>query len=206
VLPTPWTRPHPPLWVACGSPATFEKAARLGMGALCFSLGTPRDFEPLIRTYKDTIRHAEPVGAYVNDNVACVTQLVCMEDRRKARAVAMTMGSSYHASLVFRYLDTFPRPPGVPEWPRLIPEPDAATLEERIQAGNRLVGDPDEVARGVQLYADVGCDQLIFGLLASRQPQEVALHTLELFGREVLPRFDQDALHSTTRMRAAARP
>src|SRR6184192_856422 len=116
----------------------------------------------------------------------------------------MTMGSSYHTSLVFRYLDTFPRPPGVPEWPRLIPEPDAATLEERIRAGNRLVGDPDEVARGVQLYADVGCDQLIFGLLASRQPQEVALHTLELFGREVLPRFDRDALHSTTRMRAAA--
>src|SRR5437762_2365229 len=144
VLPKPWTRPHPPLWMACGSPSTFEKAARLGVGALCFSLGTPRDFEPLIRTYKDTIRHAEPVGAYVNDNVACVTQLVCMEDRRKARAVAMTMGSSYHASLVFRSLDTFPRPPGVPEWPRLIPEPDAATLEERIDAGNRPAGDPDE--------------------------------------------------------------
>src|SRR5206468_2352836 len=49
VLPKPWTRPHPPLWMACGSPSTFEKAARLGVGALCFSLGTPRDFEPLIR-------------------------------------------------------------------------------------------------------------------------------------------------------------
>src|SRR5213082_627523 len=46
VLPKPWTRPHPPLWMACGSPSTFEKAARLGVGALCFSLGTPRDFEP----------------------------------------------------------------------------------------------------------------------------------------------------------------
>src|SRR5438874_1125113 len=62
------------------------------------------------------------------------------------------------------------------------------------------------MACGVQLYADVGCDQLIFGLLASRQPQEVALHTLELFGREVLPRFDRDPVHSTARMRAAARP
>src|SRR5206468_1439258 len=60
VLPKPWTRPHPPLWMACGSPSTFAKAARLGVGALCFSLGTPRDFEPLIRTYKDTIRHADP--------------------------------------------------------------------------------------------------------------------------------------------------
>ena len=67
------------------------------------------------------------------------------------------------------------------------------------------MGDPDEVAGGVQMYADVGCDQLIFGLLASRQPQEVALHTIELFGREVIPRFDWDPLHSTTRMRAAAR-
>jgi alkanesulfonate monooxygenase SsuD/methylene tetrahydromethanopterin reductase-like flavin-dependent oxidoreductase (luciferase family) len=204
VLPKPWTQPHPPLWMACGSPSTFEKAARLGVGALCFSLGTPRDFEPLIRVYKDTIRHAEPIGAYVNDNVACVTQLVCMEDRARARALAMTMGSSYHTSLVFRYLDTFPRPRGVPVWPELIPEPTAEQLEERIAAGNRLVGDPDEVARGVQMYADVGCDQLIFGLLASTQPQETALHTVELFGREVIPRFDRDPVHSTTRMREGA--
>src|SRR5437870_7338501 len=204
VLPKPWTRPHPPLWMACGSPSTFEKAARLGVGALCFSLGTPRDFEPLIRTYKDTIRHAEPVGAYVNDNVACVTQLVCMEDPKKARTVALGMGSSYHTSLVFRYLDSFPRPRGVPEWPRLIPEPTPEVLEERIATGNRLVGDPDQCARGVQMYADVGCDQLIFGLLASTQPQEVALHTIEQFGQHVIPRFDKDPVHSTTRMREAA--
>jgi alkanesulfonate monooxygenase SsuD/methylene tetrahydromethanopterin reductase-like flavin-dependent oxidoreductase (luciferase family) len=204
VLPKPWTRPHPPLWMACGSPSTFEKAARLGVGALCFSLGTPREFEPLIRVYKDTIRHAEPIGAYVNDNVACVTQLVCMEDRRRARTLAMEMGSSYHTSLVFRYLDTFPRPTGVPAWPALIPEPTAEQLEERIRAGNRLVGDPDEVAHGVQMYADVGCDQLIFGLLASTQPQASALGTVELFGHEVIPRFDRDPVHSTTRMREAA--
>jgi alkanesulfonate monooxygenase SsuD/methylene tetrahydromethanopterin reductase-like flavin-dependent oxidoreductase (luciferase family) len=204
VLPKPYTLPHPPLWVACGSPATFEKAARLGMGALCFSLGSPRDFEPLIRTYKDTIRHAEPIGGYVNDNVACVTALVCLEDRQRARQVARTMGSGYHTSLVFRYLDTFPRPAGVPPWPQLIPEPTAAQLEERIASGSRIAGDPDECARGIQLYADIGCDQLIFGVLASTQPQEVALESVALFGREVIPRFDKDPVHSTTRMREAA--
>jgi alkanesulfonate monooxygenase SsuD/methylene tetrahydromethanopterin reductase-like flavin-dependent oxidoreductase (luciferase family) len=204
VLPKPFTRPHPPLWMACGSPSTFEKAARLGVGALCFSLGAPRDFAPLIRTYKETIRRAQPIGAYVNDNVACVTQLVCMEDGRKARAVAMHMGSSYHTSLVFRYLDTFPRPPGIPPWPQLLPEPTPEVLEERIACGNRIVGDPEECARGVQMYADIGCDQLIFGLLASTQPQEVALHTIELFGAQVIPRFDTDPVHSTTRMREAA--
>src|SRR5215468_4088227 len=203
VLPKLYTRPHPPLWMACGSPSTFEKAARLGVGALCFSLGTPREFEPLIRTYKDTIRNAEPIGAYVNDNVACVTQLVCMEDRRAARGLAMRMGSGYHTSLVFRYLDTFPRPAGVPPWPQLIPEPTAAQLEERIASGQRVVGDPDECARAVQLYDDIGCDQLIFGVLASTQPQAVALRSVDLFGRHVIRRFDHDHVHRTVRMREA---
>jgi hypothetical protein len=35
-------------------------------------------------------------------------------------------------------------------------------------------------------------------------PQETALRTVELFGREVIPRFDRDPVHSTTRMREAA--
>jgi alkanesulfonate monooxygenase SsuD/methylene tetrahydromethanopterin reductase-like flavin-dependent oxidoreductase (luciferase family) len=204
VLPKPYTKPHPPIWVACGSPATFEKAGRLGLGALCFSLGSPTDFAPLIKVYKDAVRHAEPVGDYVNDNVACVTALVCHEDGKVARDIALDMGSGYHTSLVFRYLDTFPRPAGVPEWPTLIPDPTPAQLEERIATGQRIVGDPDECARAVQLYADVGCDQIIFGVLASTQPQEVALQSVELFGRHVIPRFDRDPVHSTTRMRAQA--
>ncbi|MGH7788917.1 MAG: LLM class flavin-dependent oxidoreductase [Candidatus Binatia bacterium] len=204
VLPKPYSQPHPPLWVACGSPSTFEKAARLGLGALCFSLGSPKDFEPLIKIYKDNIRHAEPVGAYVNNNVACVTALVCHEDGQQARQIALDMGSGYHTSLVFKYLDTFPRPAGVPEWPKLIPEPTAQQLEERIASGQRICGDPDECATAVQQYADVGCDQIIFGVLASTQPQDVALNTVALFGKEVQPRFDKDPVHSTTRMREAA--
>jgi alkanesulfonate monooxygenase SsuD/methylene tetrahydromethanopterin reductase-like flavin-dependent oxidoreductase (luciferase family) len=204
VLPKPYSQPHPPLWVACGSPSTFEKAARLGLGALCFSLGSPRDFEPLIKVYKDNIKHAEPVGEYVNDNVACVTALVCQEDGRRARQIALGMGSGYHTSLVFRYLDTFPRPAGVPPWPSLIPEPTPEQLEERIASGQRIVGNPDECAKAVQQYADVGCDQIIFGVLASSQPQDAALASVELFGKHVQPRFDKDPVHSTTRMREAA--
>jgi alkanesulfonate monooxygenase SsuD/methylene tetrahydromethanopterin reductase-like flavin-dependent oxidoreductase (luciferase family) len=204
VLPKPYSLPHPPLWVACGSPSTFEKAARLGLGALCFSLGAPQDFEPLIRTYKDNIRHAEPVGAYVNDNVVCVTQLVCSEDRREARQVALGMGTGYHTSLVFRYLDTFPRPAGIPPWPQLIPEPSPEELDKRIASGQRVVGDPDECAAAVQKYADIGCDQLVFGILASTQRQETARQSVELFGKHVIPRFDKDPVHRTTRFREAA--
>ena len=32
---------NPPIWVACSSPPTFAEAGELGLGALCFTFGTP---------------------------------------------------------------------------------------------------------------------------------------------------------------------
>jgi alkanesulfonate monooxygenase SsuD/methylene tetrahydromethanopterin reductase-like flavin-dependent oxidoreductase (luciferase family) len=52
--------PHPPLWVAAGSPGTFELAARQGLGVLCFAFGKPEGFIPLIEKYKKDIKNAEP--------------------------------------------------------------------------------------------------------------------------------------------------
>jgi alkanesulfonate monooxygenase SsuD/methylene tetrahydromethanopterin reductase-like flavin-dependent oxidoreductase (luciferase family) len=39
VLPKPYTLPHPPMWVAAGSPSTFEKAARIGAWCPLFHHG-----------------------------------------------------------------------------------------------------------------------------------------------------------------------
>jgi len=47
--------------VAAASPGTFEKAARMGLGVLCFTTGSPASLAPLIETYKKNIEHAEPV-------------------------------------------------------------------------------------------------------------------------------------------------
>jgi alkanesulfonate monooxygenase SsuD/methylene tetrahydromethanopterin reductase-like flavin-dependent oxidoreductase (luciferase family) len=80
VLPKPVTDPHPPLWVAAGSPATFVKAARLGLGVLCFTTGTSDQLAPLIEEYKREIQHAEPVGGFVNDNVMVTSSMLCLED------------------------------------------------------------------------------------------------------------------------------
>src|SRR5260370_11157814 len=78
VLPKPYVKPHPPMWVAAGNPETFEKAARMGLGVLCFTGGSPAKMAPLIDTYKKTIVHAEPVGEYVNDNIAVTTSFMCL--------------------------------------------------------------------------------------------------------------------------------
>jgi alkanesulfonate monooxygenase SsuD/methylene tetrahydromethanopterin reductase-like flavin-dependent oxidoreductase (luciferase family) len=201
VLPKPYTQPHPPLWIACGSPSTFEKAGRLGLGALCFTIGPPEVLAPLIATYKRAIRNAEPVGGYVNDNVACVSRLICNEDGDAARELACRIDSGYYQSLVYRWLDSIPKPPGLPVWPALVPEPDLASIRAQVESGLLCAGDPEDCARGVQRYVDIGCDQLIFGLLASTLSREQAVQTLETFGRHVIPRFDRDPVHSTVRQR-----
>ena len=48
--------PHPPIWVAAGSPGTFEKAARMGIGVLCFSFAGAEALKPLIEIYKNDHR------------------------------------------------------------------------------------------------------------------------------------------------------
>jgi alkanesulfonate monooxygenase SsuD/methylene tetrahydromethanopterin reductase-like flavin-dependent oxidoreductase (luciferase family) len=203
VLPKPYTKPHPPMWVAAGSPSTFQKAAQMGLGVLCFTMGGPEPLKPLIEMYKKEIQNAEPVGAYVNDNIMVTTQLLCLEDGARVRTLGGQFSMGYQNSLVFRYLDTFPRPDGIPQWPALIPESTPDEIDARIQANVAAYGAPDEVVATMRQYEAAGVDQVVFGLLSSTMPRELAVETVEVFGRHVLPEFDKDPVHRTTRQREA---
>src|SRR5215831_3411744 len=204
VLPKPYAAPHPPMWVAAGNPATFQKAARMGLGVLCFTIGGVESIKPLVEVYKKEIENAEPVGAYVNDNIMVTTQLLCLEDGDRVRRIGGNMGMGYHRSLLLRYLDTFPKPPGVPVWPDLVPDPTPEQLELAISIGAMPYGTPDEVERSIAQYADAGVDQVVFGLLSSTMERDLAVETIETFGNHVLPRFDKDPVHRSTRQREAA--
>jgi alkanesulfonate monooxygenase SsuD/methylene tetrahydromethanopterin reductase-like flavin-dependent oxidoreductase (luciferase family) len=202
VLPRVWTDPHPPLWLACGSPDTFERAGRLGMGALCFTIGEAEDLSPLIERYKNAVAECtDPIGGYVNDNVAAVSMLVCLDDRERAISTSTDMGASHYQSLVVRKLDSIPLPIDVDRATFSVPEPTVDELTAAIDAGRRSIGTPEDVARSIERWERAGADQLIFGVLNNSLPIEIALESLETFGRDVIPRFDREPVHSTTRQR-----
>jgi alkanesulfonate monooxygenase SsuD/methylene tetrahydromethanopterin reductase-like flavin-dependent oxidoreductase (luciferase family) len=201
ILPKPRTKPHPPLWIAAGSPSTFAKAAKMGLGVLCFSMAGPSALAPLIEQYKTDIEKAEPVGGYINNNVMVTTQMLCLEDGHRAREIATGINMGYQNSLVFRYLDTFPRPPGLPVWPELVPEPTIAGLEASVARGLVAIGDPEECVNTCRTYEAIGADQLTFGMLSTTMRAEVAIEAVDTFGHHVLPLFDKDPIHSTTRQR-----
>src|SRR2546425_3622648 len=146
VLPKPYSKPHPPMWVACGSPPTFAKAGSMGLGAFCFTTGDPSTLEPLIKAYKDAVANATPVGDYVNDNILCVTTGLCMEDRKEAFETASRINLHYYQSLVFHWLDNIPKPPGLPAWPEMLSAPTPPEIEAGADAGLLCIGDPDDNA------------------------------------------------------------
>jgi alkanesulfonate monooxygenase SsuD/methylene tetrahydromethanopterin reductase-like flavin-dependent oxidoreductase (luciferase family) len=160
--------------------------------------------QSLVEAYKSAIGSATPVGDYANDNIMGVTNMLCMEDRRKAFEVASAMGMNYYSSLAYHWLDNVPRPKHLPPWPEKIPEPSPDAVERLSAEGYIAVGDPDDCARSVQRWVDMGFDQLTFSPTTNTLPTDVVVGSMELFGREVIPQFDGDLEHSTTRYRRAA--
>jgi alkanesulfonate monooxygenase SsuD/methylene tetrahydromethanopterin reductase-like flavin-dependent oxidoreductase (luciferase family) len=205
ILPKPYGggRTHPAMWVAAGNPATYEKAALLGLGALGFNMSAIHDMKPAVDSYKGAVDRAKPVGRYVNDNVMITNAVICLPDAKEARKWATQMGISYIQSLTCLYHDTFPIPEWAKRWPEIIPEPTLEDVEERIRLGYLLCGDPDEVCEQVAQYESVGCDQVGFGIPLGL-PHEIAVETIKTFGEKVIPNFDKDPVHRTTRFREAA--
>jgi alkanesulfonate monooxygenase SsuD/methylene tetrahydromethanopterin reductase-like flavin-dependent oxidoreductase (luciferase family) len=133
-----------------------------------------------------------------------VTNMICMENREEAFEKAVSIGMNYYTSLQMHWLDNIPKPPGFPEWPELIPEPSVEQLKKAVEIGMVVVGDPDDCAKAVRKWEDIGVDQLCFSPTTTNMDQAEIIASMELFGTEVLPQFDKDPVHRTTRYRQAA--
>ena len=202
VLPKPWKKPHPAMWYAAGNTTSYAMAARKGLGVLGFSVGNIEELEPVLAAYKKEIVNAEPVGAFVNDNVMVTSAAFVTNDHDSAVRSAVNSRMNYLQSNVFRYHDTFPHPAEVPYWPDLIPDYTEETIEYLSSTGAVVCGDPDEALEQCRRWEAAGCDQLVFG--SGMATLEEQLETIRIFGEYIIPKIDTDPVHRTTRFREEA--
>jgi alkanesulfonate monooxygenase SsuD/methylene tetrahydromethanopterin reductase-like flavin-dependent oxidoreductase (luciferase family) len=193
VLPKPYGggRTHPAMWVAAGNPPTFEKAARHGLGVLGFNVESAHAMKDRVDAYKAAIKDPTPVGQYVNDNVMISSMMVCLEDGRQARQVLADSHFSYFSTLLYLYHDTFPVPEGAVRWPAPLPEPGLEGVEQMIESGMVLCGDPHEVREQLEAFQYIGIDQLVFGG-PNGIPFDIQRESYQLFAEEVMPHFDTE--------------
>jgi alkanesulfonate monooxygenase SsuD/methylene tetrahydromethanopterin reductase-like flavin-dependent oxidoreductase (luciferase family) len=196
VLPKPLQQPHPPLWMACTQPGSFDLAADLGIGVLAFGVGAPGNVVTSLQRYKQRIASpAHPVSTVVNDAVAPATLMYCAPTEAEAIEMGGVAALWYGAQTAKLFAPWAGRDvEGYEYYTNLVHDPEfmaqfAVPYEERLRDEYSLVGTPDKVAQGVQAYVDIGADQLICLVQAGRVPHDKIMASLRMFGTEVLPRF-----------------
>ncbi|WTW96456.1 LLM class flavin-dependent oxidoreductase [Streptomycetaceae bacterium NBC_01309] len=201
ILPKPYGHSHPPIWMACGNPGSFAKAGSLGIGAIAFNFEPIFNLKGRIEAYKEAAENpVEILGDYQNNNVMMTNAVICLNDRKRAREIAISKGRGYLVTMVNLYHDTMPKSADAVTWPE--PPFDLSQggdefLDFIIESGLMLVGTPEEVCEQIEAYQAVGTDQLVFGINDGMTHEE-NLEMIELFGEKVIPEFDKTAEHSTS--------
>ena len=180
VWPRPEQQPHPPVWLAvAGNPASLEYAASEGFGVITTGHSRPPEkTAPLARHYRDAWRvagHDRPADLAVHYH--CVVAESRAEALRLAEAGLHEHNRQNHATRSLGKAN-----PG--------PEPEHPSVEELMEQGRIIAGTPEECA-GIlrRAGAEIGATEVHcmfqFGAIDFEQAQR----SLELFAREVMPRF-----------------
>ncbi len=208
VVPKPLQKPHPPLWVACSRRETIHLAARSGIGALSFSFAEPEDAAHWVAEYYDLIASEEcvPRGFAVNPNVAVVLPMMLHPDEATAidrgidgahffgYSLGHYYGGGAHLAGATDLWRSFGENRAEQGFAREIISADAAPLAVRLlQAGlgslRGAIGTPAQVSDLIARYEAAGVDQVMFVLQAGNNRHEHICESIELFARDVLPRF-----------------
>ena len=196
VLPKPYQKPHPPMWVAVSSPGTEFDAADRGMGALGVNFTTFKAQEQRVQEYRKRIQQLH-AGRGVRQRPAGLGQLPVLPrglgDRRRDgrqddRHVPVPRRPARHgqggvADEGLPVARPARRHPPLGRQSR----PTPGEPPEGIAIGN-----PDQVIRELKKWEATGVDLVNFILNANEQiPQEQVLESLRLFGRDVMPAFEK---------------
>lgn len=187
IVPKPYQKPHPPMWLACSRRESILRAARLGVGALVFGFVEPEQAAGWIKEYYDIIKSDQcvPLGYSVNANIACVNALSLHEDHDEAVRRG-TDGFKFFGYTTGYYYSFGSHKPGVGSvWDRFVEAKDQ--IPEN--AGHGGIGTPEEVGDHVRRYASIGLDQLIFLAQSGRNSHDHTAETLRTFAQKVMPEF-----------------
>jgi len=177
--PQPEQRPHPPIWFACSnSPQSFEWVGHHGYNLLTIGYLHPiEDLAKLTRIYRDiwaAEQGTEPtIGVHYH--------VVVNEDRKEARRIAESaLVEHVRLNRMSRSLAKID----------VGPAPESPPIQQLVDEGRLIAGDPDDCARMLRRFADeTGCTETHCLFQFGNINFQMAQHSLELFAAEVMPRL-----------------
>jgi len=205
VMPKPYQKPHPPLWMACSRRESILEAARLGLGALTFSFASPEEARPWVRDYYRTIEdECEPLGYAVHPSVAIAAPFLCDRDLARVEAWAAENYGFFVYGLGHYSFFGEHRPGKTDIWNRYKTDP-------RNDAGSEFtakscIGTPAMLRERLREFEEAGIDQVIAVRQVGKLSLDQQCSSLRLFAEEVLPEFkEREVANAREKAERAAR-
>ena len=85
VLPKPFQKPHPRMYLACTQTESFKLAAQKGIGVLSSASYAVEILKEHVQVYRDAIKDADPVGAEINEFWGNNVHSFCSKDDQAAK-------------------------------------------------------------------------------------------------------------------------
>jgi alkanesulfonate monooxygenase SsuD/methylene tetrahydromethanopterin reductase-like flavin-dependent oxidoreductase (luciferase family) len=195
IIPKPYQKPHPPLWVACSNITTIGHAGQWGMGALGFQFVSPEAARAWVtRYYINLTRNLTKLADYpTNPNVAMVSGFMCADTDEEAQAKAS--GWTFFVFCLSHYgRHGIPHPGQGNMWELYQEWRQTPQAQETLRAG--LIGSPATIRARLREFEAARVDQVILLNQAGRTTHADICASLELFAREVMPEFhEREAEH-----------
>jgi alkanesulfonate monooxygenase SsuD/methylene tetrahydromethanopterin reductase-like flavin-dependent oxidoreductase (luciferase family) len=188
VVPKPFQKPHPPLWVACSNIQTIANAGGWGMGALGFQFVSAAAARAWVnRYYIELTQHLRKLADYpANPSIAMVSGFMCAAT--DAEALEKAAGWTFFVFCLSHYgRHGIPHPGQGNMWEAYQEWRHTDKAQETLRSG--LIGSPETIRRRLREFEATGVDQVILLNQAGRTTHEDICRSLELFAREVMPEF-----------------
>jgi luciferase family oxidoreductase group 1 len=188
VIPKPYQKPHPPLWVACSNIETIASAGQWGMGALGFQFVSPEAAKAWVhRYYRNLVGAPNRLADYPqNANIAMVSAFMCAQTDEEAQAKAD--GWTFFVFCLSHYGRHGMADPGKGDMWKLYQDwRHTPKAQETLRVG--LIGSPETIRRRLREFEASRVDQVILLNQTGRTSHADICASLELFAREVMPEF-----------------
>jgi alkanesulfonate monooxygenase SsuD/methylene tetrahydromethanopterin reductase-like flavin-dependent oxidoreductase (luciferase family) len=188
IVPTPYQRPHPPLWMVGDTDGTFRMAAQNGCKAITW-LRSRQALRQIFETYRATASAVQGRELALGEDTALLRFCYVAQTREEARQIAEPCVNALYGG----YLGGLRPGRGIYAEPgeKLSAAEEAKPWFDFLyERGHLFVGTPDDVCEQIRDMQEwVGLGRLLAWTWLPGLSMQETIPAMKLFGKEVIPNF-----------------
>jgi alkanesulfonate monooxygenase SsuD/methylene tetrahydromethanopterin reductase-like flavin-dependent oxidoreductase (luciferase family) len=194
VVPKPIQQPHPPMWMACVAPDSYQIAGDRGLGVLGFSLNWEQVQNSMESYRAACAKRSDQIPKVVNEEFS--NFIICHVAENKEEEALGLEGARWfmhHLAQLFEPLMVKNQLYSYEYLRDLMAmdlDPKDASDAQLKEHHMVVVGNPDEVIRKLETFQKAGISQVICFKQAGRIPHANIMRSIQRIGTYVLPYFN----------------